>query len=105
VASRVDIVRSDVNGITWIALDGELDMARANEAGPELMAVCDGAAHAVLDTRALRFIDLAGLRLLCALWQRQRARRTPVDRPRPAGPAPCRARRDDGTAPGRIDPR
>jgi anti-anti-sigma factor len=74
VASRVDIVRSDVNGITWIALDGELDMARANEAGPELMAVCDGAAHAVLDTRALRFIDLAGLRLLSALWQRQRAR-------------------------------
>lgn len=74
MASRVDIVRSDVNGITWIALDGELDMARANEAGPELMAVCDGAAHAVLDTRALRFIDLAGLRLLCALWQRQRAR-------------------------------
>lgn len=74
MTSRVDILRSDVNGITWIALDGELDMAGANEAGPELMAVCDGAAHAVLDTRAVRFIDLAGLRVLFALRQRQQRR-------------------------------
>jgi anti-anti-sigma factor len=71
---RVTITRSDVGGIAWLALDGELDMAGADEAGYQLKAVCDGAQHAVLDLRRLEFIDLAGLRLLARLGRHQRRR-------------------------------
>ena len=71
---RVTITRSDVGGIAWLALDGELDMAGADEAGYQLTAVCDGVQHAVLDLRRLEFIDLAGLRLLDRLGRHQRRR-------------------------------
>jgi anti-anti-sigma factor len=71
---RVTITRSDVGGIAWLALDGELDMAGVDDAGYELMAICDDVRHAVVDARRLAFIDLSGLRLLVRLERHQRRR-------------------------------
>src|SRR4051794_25707160 len=53
-----------MDGMTWLALAGELDLAGADEVGSRLIHACDGIRHAVIDTRRLRFVDLAGLRLL-----------------------------------------
>jgi anti-anti-sigma factor len=71
----VTIDRTDLTGLTWITLDGELDLAASDEVLTELTLACDACTHPmVVDTRRLRFIDLAGLRMLLALERRQRAR-------------------------------
>src|SRR3954447_17459608 len=63
-----------MDGMTWLALAGELDLAGADEVGSRLIHACDGIPHAVIDTRLLRFVDLAGLRLLVGLAERMHRR-------------------------------
>ncbi|HTI34232.1 MAG TPA: STAS domain-containing protein [Miltoncostaea sp.] len=67
---RIEITRADMDGMTWLALEGELDLAGADEVGSRLIDACEGVRHAVIDTRRLRFVDLAGLRLLVELGER-----------------------------------
>ncbi len=70
----IAITRSDLSGLTWIALQGELDLAGAGLVGGDLTRICDAHDHVVIDVRDLTFIDLAGLRILAKLERRQRAR-------------------------------
>jgi anti-anti-sigma factor len=70
----VAITRSDLSGLTWIVLHGELDLAGAGLVGGDLTRICDTHAHVVIDARDVTFIDLAGLRLLGGLERRQHAR-------------------------------
>jgi anti-anti-sigma factor len=74
VNDLVAMTRSELSGLTWLALDGELDVGGAGLIGGELTAICDGTPHVVLDARGLRFVDLAGIRLLSGLHRRQRDR-------------------------------
>jgi anti-anti-sigma factor len=71
VNDLVAMTRSELSGLTWLALDGELDVAGAGLIGGELPAICDATPHVVIDTRGLRFVDLAGLRLIAGLQRRQ----------------------------------
>ena len=73
-APPIALTRSDLSGLTWIALEGDLDLAGAGLVGEDLHRICDASRHLVIDARGLRFIDLAGLRLLAALGRRQRER-------------------------------
>jgi anti-anti-sigma factor len=70
----VAITRTDLSGLTWIALDGELDFAADGSVWEDLARICDARDHVVVDARGLTFIDLAGLRLLLRLDQRQQSR-------------------------------
>jgi anti-anti-sigma factor len=74
VDSPVGITRADISGLTWVALEGELDLAGAGLVGGDLLRICDASGHVVIDARALGFIDLTGLRLLAGLERRQRDR-------------------------------
>jgi anti-anti-sigma factor len=67
-------MRADISGLTWVALDGELDLAGAGLVGGDLLRICDASDHLVIDARALTFVDLTGLRLLAGLERRQRDR-------------------------------
>ena len=70
----IAVTRSDLSGLTWITLEGDLDLAGVGLVGVDLHRICDATRHVVIDTRGLQFIDLAGLRLLAALGRRQRER-------------------------------
>ena len=70
----IAITRSDLAGLTWIVLRGELDLAGAGLVGGDLTCICDAHAHVVIDARDVTFIDLAGLRILAGLERRQRDR-------------------------------
>jgi anti-anti-sigma factor len=74
VLPRIVITRADMDGMTWLALEGELDLAGADEVGSRLTHACEEVRHAVIDTRGLRFVDLAGLRLLVELSERMHRR-------------------------------
>ena len=70
----VAITRSDLSGLTWVALEGELDLGGVGLVGDDLHRICERCAHVVIDARGLRFVDLAGLRLLVDVGRRQRER-------------------------------
>jgi anti-anti-sigma factor len=70
----IAITRSDLTGLTWVVLHGELDLAGAGFVGGDLARICDTCEHVVVDARDLTFIDLAGLRILAGLERRQRDR-------------------------------
>lgn len=72
--SPIAITRSDVSGLTWIALEGDLDLAGVGLVGGDLRQMCDEGSHVVVDLRALRFVDLAGLHLVADIAQRTRQR-------------------------------
>jgi anti-anti-sigma factor len=68
------MTRSDLSGLIWIVLHGELDLAGVGLLGGDLTRICDAHARVVIDVRDVAFIDLAGLRILAGLERRQRAR-------------------------------
>lgn len=70
----IAITRSDLSGLTWIALQGDLDLGGVGLVGGDLQRACDERSHVVLDTRGLGFLDLAGLRLVADLERRMRDR-------------------------------
>jgi anti-anti-sigma factor len=69
VATAVD------NGVARVAIQGELDLDRADEVAGELTALAaQGATSVIIDASALTFIDSSGLRaLLTARDQLHRA--------------------------------
>jgi anti-sigma B factor antagonist len=59
------------NGVTSIALTGELDMATVPTLNDQLTALeQDGSKTIVLDLRDLRFIDVSGLHALVSAYRR-----------------------------------
>ncbi|MCX5387174.1 STAS domain-containing protein [Streptomyces sp. NBC_00083] len=57
-----------VGGTIIIELHGELDMLAQGELGPRIHAlVCREATEAILDLRAVTFLDAGGIRLLLAV--------------------------------------
>lgn len=70
----IAITRSDLPGLTWVALRGDLDLGGAGLVGDELRAICNARSHVAIDARGLGFVDLAGIRLLSRLQQRMAER-------------------------------
>lgn len=63
----------EAGGATVLALEGDLDLTSAAEAGEALERVQSGGATVVLDLRGLRFIDSSGLRVVLEAQRRAKS--------------------------------
>jgi anti-sigma B factor antagonist len=66
----LDIAVSTLNGLTWVTLDGQLDLARAPELERRLDAIPRARMDVRLDLSRLTFVDSAGLSVLLRLANR-----------------------------------
>jgi len=65
--------RSERDGLTLLALGGDLDLAASPALEEALEAVSDSERRVVLDLRGLRFMDSTGLALILRYHQRAEA--------------------------------
>jgi anti-sigma B factor antagonist len=82
---KLDIDVSTLNDLTWITLDGELDLATARGLERRLDAIPLAHTDVRLDLSELTFVDSAGLSVLLRLANRaeEEGRRVTLVRPRP----------------------
>jgi anti-sigma B factor antagonist len=80
-----DIAVSNLNELTWVTLDGQLDLAAAPNLERRLDALPLARTDVRLDLSELSFIDSAGLSVLLRLANRaeDHGRRVTLVRPRP----------------------
>ncbi len=81
----LDISVSRLNGLTWITLDGQLDIATAPALQRELSRLPLEATDLRLDLGGVTFLDSTGLSVLLSLATRaeEHGRRVALVKPRP----------------------
>lgn len=64
-----EVTTSRINGSTYVAVRGELDIATASQLHEVLVAEAAKGGMLVLDITGLEFIDSSGIRVLVVAWQ------------------------------------
>jgi anti-anti-sigma factor len=82
---NLDISVSTLNGLTWVTLDGQLDIATARALQREMGRVELATTELRLDLSRLSFVDSTGLSVLLGLANRaeEHGRRVVLVSPRP----------------------
>lgn len=66
------------DGVTVVALDGDLDSHSAPEAHAGIVELLPGAGRMLLDLRRVRYMSSAGLRVLLLVYRKARQENVPL---------------------------